>query len=92
VNLAVRIDQGAQYRVGSIELLGMNAMMQERLAGSLPKPGEILDRDRLEEFCKANRAILPSGVSRDDMSVRRDTKARTVAILFDFRTCPTNAN
>jgi len=92
VNLVIRIDQQVQYRVGSVEFLGMNAAMQERLAGSLPRHGEVLDRDRLEEFFKANRAILPSDVSRDDMSIRRDTKARTVAIFFDFRTCSTNAN
>jgi hypothetical protein len=62
------------------------------LAESLPKPGEVFDGTRLEEFFKVNRAILPSDVSRDDVNVGRDPKTKTVAILFDFRTCPTQSN
>ena len=85
INLVVRIDQQAQYRVGSIEFLGVDSMTREKLIESLPKPGEVFDTTKLNEFFKANRAILPSDASRDDVSVRRDLK--TVAILFDFRTC-----
>ena len=85
IDLVVRIDQQAQYRVGSIEFLGVDSMTREKLIESLPKPGEVFDTTKLNEFFKANRAILPSDASRDDVSVRRDLK--TVAILFDFRTC-----
>jgi hypothetical protein len=58
------------------------------LMESLPKPGEIFDGTRLEEFFKVNQPILPSDVSRDDVNVKHDPKTKTVAILFDFRTCP----
>lgn len=92
VDLVVKIDQQVQYRVGTIEFLGVDSMTREKLIESLPKPGEIFDSTKLNEFFKVNRAILPSDASRDDVSVRRDPKARTVAILADFWTCPANWN
>lgn len=92
IDLVIRIDQQKQYRVGSIEFLGVNAATRERLMESLPKPGEVLDMGRLNEFFKVNNAILPSDVSRDDVTVKRDNRARTVAISFDFRTCASNSN
>jgi outer membrane protein assembly factor BamA len=92
IDMVLKIDQQAQYRVGSIEFLGVNTLTREKLMESLPKSGEVFDRTRLDEFFKLDRAILPSDASRDDVNVRRDLKTRTVAILFDFRTCPPNSN
>ncbi len=92
IDLVLKIDQQVQYRVGSIEFPGVNAVTREKLVESLPKPGAIFDRTKLDEFFKVNRTILPSDVSRDDVSVRRDPKSKTVAILFDFRTCPPHSN
>jgi outer membrane protein assembly factor BamA len=92
IDMVLKIDQQAQYRVGTIELLGVSLATREKLMESLPEPGEIFDGTRLEEFFMVNQAILPSDVSRDDVNVRRDPKTKTVAILFDFRTCPQNSN
>jgi hypothetical protein len=92
IDMVIKINQEAQYRVGSIELLGVNTATQQKLLETLPKSGEILDGTELEDFFKQNRAILPPDVARDDVSVSRDLKTRTVAILFDFRTCPPNSN
>ena len=91
VDLVVKIDQQAQYRVGSIEFLGVNTVTQEKLMESLPKPGEIFDETRLDEFFKVSRSILPSDASKDDVNIKRDLKTRTVAILFDFWTCSPTA-
>ena len=92
IDLVIKIDQQVQYRVESINFLGVNAATRERLMESLPKPGEIFDGTRLEEFFKVNRTILPPDASEHDMNVRRDPKTRTLAILFDFWTCPPNSN
>jgi len=92
VDLVVKIDQQVQYRVGSVEFLGVDGAIREKFVKSLPKPGEVFDRTRLEEFFKVNRTILPPDVSEDDVKVGRNTKARTVAILFDLRTCPPHSN
>ena len=92
IDMVLKINQEAQYRIGGIELLGVNAATQQKLLKSLPKSGEIFDGTRIEDFLKVNRSILPPDVSRDDVNVSRDLKARTVAILFDFRTCPPHSN
>jgi outer membrane protein assembly factor BamA len=92
IDMVVKINQEAQYRVGSIELLGVNAVTQQKLLESLPKSGQIFDGTRLEDFFKRNLTVLPEDVSRDDVSVKRDPKSKTVSISFDFRTCPPHAN
>ncbi len=92
VDLVVKIDQQVPYHVGSIEFLGVNAVTREKLMESLPKPGEVFDRTKLDEFFKVNRTILPPDVSRDDVNVERDNKMRTVRILFDLRVCPQHSN
>ena len=92
IDLVVRIDQQVRYRVGSIKFLGVDSITREKLIESLPKPGEVFDSAKLNEFFKVNGAILPSDALRDDVSVRRDPKTRTVAILFDLRTCPPHSN
>jgi outer membrane protein assembly factor BamA len=92
VDLVVKIDQQVQYRVGSIEFLGVTAVTREKLMESLPKPGEVFDRTKLDEFFKVNRTILPPDVSRDDVNVERDNKMRTVRVLFDWRVCPQHSN
>ena len=92
VELVVKIDQQVQYRVGSIEFPGVNGLTREKLMESLPKPGEVFDRTKLDEFFKVNRTILPSDTSWEDVNVRRDPKTRTVAIVFDFWTCPIHSN
>jgi outer membrane translocation and assembly module TamA len=92
IDLVVKIDQQVQYRVGSIELLGVNAVTREKLMESLPKPGEVFDTTKLDEFFKVNRTILPPDASRDDVKVERHNNMRTVRILFDLRECPQYSN
>ena len=92
VELVVKVDEQVQYRVGSIEFLGVDSMTREKLLESLPKPGEIFDAAKLDEFFKVNRAILPSDASRDDVAVERQNKMRTVRIVFDLRVCPQPSN
>lgn len=94
IDLILKIDEQAQYRVGSIEIWGLSATTQQKLMQSLPKPGDVFDETRLEESFKVIRASLPADadVSSDDVNVRRDLKDRTVTILLDFRTCPQKSN
>jgi outer membrane translocation and assembly module TamA len=90
VDLMYRIDQGIQYRVARVGFLGVNSVTGDELWRSLPKSGDIFDGSRLEEFFRLNWAILPPDATRDDVTVARDVRTRTVAILFDFRKCPPN--
>jgi outer membrane translocation and assembly module TamA len=92
IDLVFRIDQGMQYRVASVEFLGVDSITGDELRESLPKSGEVFDEARLEEFFRVNRAILPADATRDDVEIRRDVRKKAVAMLFDFRTCPQDSN
>ncbi|SRR5260221_3562929 len=92
IDVILKIDEQAPYRLGSIEMLGVNVLTREKLMESLPKSGQVFDGTQLWDFFKANQSILPSDVSVDDVNVKRDPKSKTVAILFDFRTCPQHSN
>jgi outer membrane protein assembly factor BamA len=59
IDMVFKIDQQVQYRVGSIEFLGVNPVTREKLAESLPKSGQVFDGTRLEKFFRTNRPILP---------------------------------
>ena len=72
--------------------MGVDSKTREKLIELLPKPGEVFDSTKLDEFFKVNRAILPSDASRDDVTVERQNKMRTVRIVFDLRVCPQPSN
>ncbi len=88
VSLVVRIDEGPQYRVNGIEILGLNRVMTEQLLKSLPKSGQLFDRRVIEDFLKQNQSLLPNDASPKDMAVSRDVQNATVDLVFDFRSCP----
>ena len=92
IDLVVKIDQQVQYRVDSIEFLGVNGLTREKLMESLPKPGEVFDRTKLDEFFTVNRTILPPDASMNDVTVERENKQKTVRIFADFRVCPQHSN
>lgn len=89
VNLLFRIDQQKQYRMGQIEIWGLDALAQAQLLKSLPQPGEIFNGHKVEEAFKRNKNIMPEDASIDeDVDIHRDTKEGKVSMLFDFRQCP----
>jgi hypothetical protein len=92
VNLLFRIDQQKQYRMGQIEIWGLDEPAKVQLLKAMPLPGEILDWQRVEESLKNNKSVLPGDMSiEEDMSIQRDAKAGKVSLLFDFRPCPGQA-
>ena len=46
INVAIKIDQQVQYRVGSVEFLGANAVTREKLMESFLKPGDVFASDQ----------------------------------------------
>jgi hypothetical protein len=85
INLVMRLDQGKPYRVGKVEFLGLNEKTQNQLAPKL-KPGDVFNRNLVDEILKRNKPLLPPDASWDDVSVQRNTKEGTVDIRFDFYT------
>jgi outer membrane protein assembly factor BamA len=93
VNLIFRIDEQMQYRMGEIEIWGLDAPAKQQLLKSLPLPGEIFDGYKVQQSFEINKKILPADASPyEDVNIQRDPKAGTVSMLFDFRPCPGEAN
>jgi len=86
INLVMKLDQGKQYQVGKVEFLGLNEKTQNQLAPEL-KPGDVFNRNLVDEILKRNKPLLPPDASWKDVSVHRNNKEGTVDIRFDFWTC-----
>jgi outer membrane protein assembly factor BamA len=89
INTYVEVQEGAQYRVGSLEILGLGSQAKNFLR-SIPKPGEIFDSRSLTDFLRENKYLLPVNTSEKDIAVLRNSEDGTVEIILDFRRCITH--
>jgi outer membrane protein assembly factor BamA len=90
IALVLKVSEEAQFRVGTVEILGIEEKMKKRLAALL-EPGEIFDAAALTRFMKENVSLLPEGATVErNVYVRRDMQDRTVDITVDVRprSCP----
>ena len=87
ISVTIVLSEEKQYRVGSIEILGLDPSLESRLR-SLIRPGDIMNFGLIEKFYKENRSALPPGASTKDDEFPRDVRTATVALRFDFRSCP----
>ena len=72
--------------MGKVEFLGLNEKTQNQLAPQL-NPGDVCNRNLVDEIFKRSKPLLLPDVSWKDVSVHRNTKEGTVDIRFDFLTC-----
>jgi outer membrane protein assembly factor BamA len=85
IALVLKASEEAQYRVGTVEILGVEEKMKKRLAALL-EPGEIFDAAALTRFMKENASLLPEGASLErNLYIRRDTQDRAADITVDVR-------
>jgi outer membrane protein assembly factor BamA len=86
ISLVMVLDQQKQYRVGKVEILGVDARTASNLRSKL-KPGDIFNSRLVDDFLKENKAALPADASPRDIEVHRDVRNGTVDARADFRTC-----
>jgi outer membrane translocation and assembly module TamA len=87
ISLFVMLDQGEQYRVGKIDVLGFGATGQSLLKAKI-KPGDVFDWNVVKDFYSGNQWLMPPGASVSDDRIDREAKTHTVNLLLDFRACP----
>jgi outer membrane protein assembly factor BamA len=88
VNLSINIQQGVQYRIGSVEAKGDDTGLQDLLKLAL-RPGQVFDPGMLDAFFDLNKSRLPTYASAyRDSNISRDSLNGTVAIVVDLRACP----
>lgn len=88
IDVLLKVDEGKQYHVRTVEIHGLNLQAEEALESQL-EPGRILDSSSLWNLLKEHNAGLPTDMSFDDaIKVRRDVASTSVDVLIDFRPCP----
>lgn len=89
ISLVMQLDEGRQFRVGSVQILGLDQEVRDHALKLEMKPGMVFSTELLKDFYRQNKSILPVDASpREDITVTQDARTRTVAIKFDFRGCP----
>ncbi len=85
--MTLDIEEGEQFTVGSVEVMGLNPDNADTLVIKL-KPGDIFGQNLIEEFYKDNQSVIPGDASLwKNTEINQDPKNRTAAIVFDFRGC-----
>ena len=85
VRVVVNLDEGPRYRVGSVEVIGLDPATDALLRAQLPI-GEPVDPRVVDKFFAVNRLRLPAGASPQTVSWQRDKQRAVVDFSFDFRT------
>jgi outer membrane protein assembly factor BamA len=85
VALTMDFDEGKQFRVGRITVLGLEDSAQEKLLKSLSiKPGQIFTSKLWESLLRTPTCDCP-----DREQMRYDSGSGTVSLTLDFRPCST---
>lgn len=89
ISLVMQLEEGFQYRVGSVQILGLDQEVPDHPLKLEIKPGMVFSHKLVDDFYKQNEAILPPDASPgEDTTIAQDVRTHTVAIKFDFRGCP----
>ena len=88
ISLTLHLEEDQQFRVGSVEVLGLNQPLSGETLKTKLVPGQVLDTALIDRVFDENQSILPADASpRHNLQITQDAKSATVAIRFDFRRC-----
>ncbi len=87
ISLLMELDEGKQFRVGKVEVFGLEASKAAMLTSAL-QTGDVFNRSLVDDFVEANMSALPEGASRHVLDTYSDERQGTVDIVVDFRARP----
>jgi outer membrane protein assembly factor BamA len=85
VAITLDLNEGPLYRVGSLEIIGLDAATSRLLQAKLAA-GDPVNPRVIEDFFADNKSRLPPGASPQAVVWRRDRQRAVVNFSFDFRT------
>ena len=88
ISVVMQLDEGHQFSVGSVQILGLDQQVSDQALKLNMKPGMVFSHKLVEDFYKQNKAILPADASWEDVTITQHARTDTVAVQFDFRGCP----
>jgi hypothetical protein len=85
IDLAIKIDDGPQYRISGIDVRGAGTRQV-----ALPQaPGDLPDPALWWKFFQENQSRFVEGAEfESSIRMGRDTRASTVRVTVDFQACP----
>jgi outer membrane translocation and assembly module TamA len=89
ISLTVDVDEGPQFHISEIKVLGLDSTLVERLLHDAGlKPGDVYSNLLVEGFFAKNSKALPPGANAEDQTRRKiDEQMRTISLIFDFSDC-----
>ena len=86
ITLVMHLNEQRQYRVGTVNIHGLDPVLEARLR-SILVPGEVINIQSIDAFFKENRSILPPrGV--ENLELRRNPQTGIVDATFSPPLCP----
>jgi outer membrane protein assembly factor BamA len=84
ITLTLEIEEGKQFRIGHIRVLGLDPSLSRKLLESSELvSGKIFDATRLDEFYRAIPAVLPQDFAVEDyVELRLDDEKGTIDLLM----------
>jgi outer membrane protein assembly factor BamA len=86
ISLAIDVDEGKQFRIGRVDVLGIEEPLREELLKTFPV-GRIYTSSLLEESLSKYADMFPHCDCSDRNERRLDEKSGTVLLTLDFRPC-----
>jgi outer membrane translocation and assembly module TamA len=89
ISLAIEMDEGKQFFVSRIDVVGLDGQASEVILKDSPlKPGDIYNQKLADLFVPEHASLLPPGTSpKSRVRLHFDEPAGRVAIAFDFGRC-----
>ncbi len=88
VSVLINMDEGAQFRVGSVEVFGLDQQFWGPTLKSGLVAGKVFDPGLVRAVFSEDKSVLPPDASEEhDLHITQDPRNATVAIVFDFRRC-----
>ena len=85
ISLVMHLDEQKQYRIGNVEIRGLEPSLEARLR-SIVVPGAAINYQSIAAFFKQNQSVLPPR-GLDHLEIRRNPRTGIVDLKFDPRSC-----
>lgn len=86
IALVFELDEGPQFRVGNIEVLGLDSGLENDLRSKL-RSGDILNLQLIADFYQDHKSQLPEDALPEDTEFNANIRERAADVRFDFRNC-----
>jgi outer membrane protein assembly factor BamA len=87
ISLVMELDEGKQFRVGKVEVIGLDSQAEGGLRWRLHQ-GDIFNNELFEDFLADNENALPNCISPSNVELRKSEKKATVEIRIVIPACP----